>query len=56
MELIKLQTSSAEIYKFKWGSGNTRKSKSPLFSIKPAALENFNIVTKQDKFRCGFYQ
>ena len=54
IELNKLKASSAESYKSKWGNINTRKSKSPVISKKPATLENFNIVSKQDKFRSSF--
>ena len=56
MELIKPKASSVESYKSEWGcsSNNTHKSKSPVILKKPTTLENFNIVSKQDKFRCRF--
>ena len=54
MELTKLVASSAGSYKSEWDCRNIRKSKSLVISKKPATLENFNIVSKLDKFSCSF--
>ena len=58
MELTKSKPSSAKTYNSEWGSTNglvvIPVNQSTVISKKPANFENFNIVSKQDKFRCSF--